>query len=783
MTQVLYQPAFFPNNPLLDSRIRGLPDYLFGAPPPLAWGNPFIRPKPVIIAPIVAPIVEPIIEPIVAPIVPPDSISLEDSISSTPEPLLLTPSTPISIPFTAADTQVDDDVRRIHDCIVKKKNLYDVLLNILSNRSYEHRTQYLDRYQEIYHANLLDDLYKQVKPHNYFFAVRAMLDLYRMTRFHSIFIAMEGKATGRFLSLEGLGTDEEGIAEILFMATNGQIHFCRNNWDVFYPTFEFERQLLNETSGNFSRLLLGLSKGNRDETGRIDMHQVNIDVNELYSSDENRTNNFINVFSRRSHKHLRLLFDEFHKQHGIDIITFMTISFKSLTGQIVGSDFVNALKLFVLAARDDVKLYAQRLITCVAFLTRGSIKDLPIDIVSNRQSIVRIIVTKHETDLNEIKEKYFELSGVQLEVSISECFKDTKFGPLRQLLLALLQEKEEELYPEVQQIHDAVIRKGKANKILFSILSSCNYEMRLKIVRQYNLHYKVNLLSKIEEFMKPGDQLSAIRSLVESYDVTKLRSLSAAIGGKGNAKLFSKETAAVDETAVTDLLFLATNKDISYFLEHYPRFTGGHDLIESLKREANGNGLFLDMSLKMLEGKRWEQSHTDTDLLKHDLVTFHQLATDEHAEHNIIEILTQRSFEHLRVLFGDFEEIYENTVIDHLTSSFRTSKQTDFVSSLLNCVVAVENLVQHYATKLNSCFEFIRERNGNTPDSASRKQTVLRILLTRAETDMDMIAEKFSSLSKDNASLEQTIQDVIRDSDLALVLNNLIAFKKPAADD
>ena len=761
MTQVIYQPAFYPNNPLLDSRIRGLPDYLFGAPPPVAWGNPFMRPPPALRTPSLASV----------------PVSLEDSLASTPE--LLSPSTPTSIPFPIATSQLDDDVSRIRACIVKKKNLYDVLLNILPNRSCEHRTKFIDRYHEIYKGDLLGDLNKQVKPHNYFFAVRAMLEMYQMTRLHSMFIAMEGKTTGRFLSLEALGTDEEAIAEILFMATNGQIHFCRDNWNSFYPSFEFERQLVNETSGNFSRLLLALSKGDRDETGFIDMNQVRTDVTELYATDEHRTDNFIHTFARRSHEHLRIMFDEFQKKYGIDISTFITNSFKSL----VGNEFFNSLKLFVQAAKNEVKFYAHRLLQSTEFLTHGSIKDLPIDIVSSRQTIVRLIITRHETDLNEIKEKYTELSGVQLEVSISECFKEAKFAPLRQLLLALLQEQDDPLYPEVQQIHAAVSRKGKANKILISILSSCNYETRHKIVRQYNLHYKVNLLSKIEEFIKPGDQLSAVRALIETYDATNLRSLWVAMGGKGNAKLFSKETAGMDETAVTDLLFLATNKDISYFHEHYPRFTAGHDLVESMKRETSNTGRSLDLSLKMLESKRWEQSHTDTELVKRDLASLYQLSTDERAEDTITEILYLRSIEHMKVLFGDFEEIYETPVVDHLTSCIRTPRQAYFLSSVLSCVTAVQNREQHYAIRLHSCLDFIRERNGNTPDSASRKQTVLRILLTRAEIDLERIADSFASLSKDNLSLEQTIQEVIRDSDLVLVLNNMLAFRKVPATD
>ncbi|KAI6646711.1 Lipase maturation factor 1 [Oopsacas minuta] len=42
MTEVFSPPALCPYNPLSDSRITNLPDYQFGAPPPVVWGNPFM---------------------------------------------------------------------------------------------------------------------------------------------------------------------------------------------------------------------------------------------------------------------------------------------------------------------------------------------------------------------------------------------------------------------------------------------------------------------------------------------------------------------------------------------------------------------------------------------------------------------------------------------------------------------------------------------------------------------------------------------------------------------
>ena len=656
---------------------------------------------------------------------------------------------------------------------MKKKNLITVLLDILPNRSYEHRTKFIDRYRDIYRGNLLEDLFKQTKPHNYYFAIRAMLDLYRVTRLHSLFIAMEGKATGRFLSLEGLGTDENSLAEILFMATNGQLHYCKNNWSSYYRGYELESQLEDETSGNFARLLVALSKGQRDETGSIDMNQVNVDVVELYNTGENRTSNLLHVFTRRSHKHIRLIMELFQKQYKTDLGTFIVNLYRKAGAQLKGDDFIIALKSFLQAVKDEIRYYALRLHDCVEYLTHGSIKDLPIDIVSSRQTIVRIIITQHEFDLAEIKDKYCELSGIQLEVSVSEVFKDSKFVPLRQLLLALLKEQEIVLMPEVQQIHAAVNMKGKTSNVIFSLLSSSDYQKRMQIVRQFNIHYKLNLLAKVEEYMKPGEQLFTMRALIEPYESTDLRSLWIAMEGKRTGKLFTKETVELDEATLLEILFLATNKEITYFHENYQRVTG-HNLIEHIKKATSNTGKFSNLLLRFLEGKRWEESHTDQDLVKHDSSLLYQLPKSKDAEEEVIDLFCQRSLEHLNILFRDYEEIYEQAVVDLLTSTFNNKKQLNLLTGLFSCVTAVQNREMFYAIRLHSCLDFVLERNGNTPDSISRKQSILRIMLTHADTDLDKIKAIFSGLSKENQTLDQTVRSAVREVELLMVMNNIL---------
>ena len=620
---------------------------------------------------------------------------------------------------------------------------------------------------------MLEDLFKQIKPHNYYFAIRAMLELYRVTRLHSLFIAMEGKATGRFLSLEGLGTDEKALAEILFMATNGQIHFCQNNWSSYYRGYELESQLEDENSGNFARLLVTLCKGERDETGSIDMNQVNIDVVELHNTGENRTSNLLHVFTRRSHKHIRLIIERFQKQYKTDLGAFIANSYRKPSGQLKGDDFFNAMSSFIRAVKDEIKFYALRIHECVEFLTHGSIKDLPIDIVSSRQTIVRIIITQYEFDLTEIQNKYCELSGIQLEVSVSEVFKESKFIPLRQLLLALLKEQEITLMPEVEQIHAAVNKKGKTSNVIFSLLSSSDYEKRMQIVRQFNIYYKLNLLAKVEEYMKPGEQLFAMRALIESYESTNMRSLWIAMEGKKSGKLFSKESVEPDEDTLIEILFLATNMEITYFHENYQRVTG-HNLVEHINKATSSSGKFSNLLLRLLEGKRWEQSHTDQDLLKHDSSRLYQLTNSDRAEEDVIDLFSERSIEHLETLFRDYEVIYEKSVIDLLTATFKSKQQLNLLTALFSCVTAVQNREKFYAIRLQSCFDFVRERNGNTPDSISRKQSILRILLAHAETDLIKIKVFFYNLSKDNQTLDQTMQSAIREVELLIVLNNIL---------
>ena len=765
MVEILYRPAFGPSNPLLDSRIRGLPDFLFGAPPPLVWGNPFMATR----------------------VLPPAPTPPSPSPSPSPSPLSNTP-TPLSDDKAPLGlSQVDDDVTRIRMGIIgrgnKKKSLNDVLIDILPNRSYDHRTQFIDRYSAMYRANLLDDLSKQVKPHNFFFAVRAMLELYRLTRMHSLFIAMEGKATGRFLSLEGLGTDESALAEILFMATNSQIKFCRINWKRFYPSFDLENQLQGETSGNFSRLLFALTQGDRDESGNVDFELVKADVRELQGDEEKRASKFIEIFSRRSHEHLSRLIGQFENSTGEDMNSFITTSLKSFTGQMIGDDFITSLKMFINAVRDEVKFYAQRLNQCVEFLTLRSINQLPIDVVSSRQTIVRILILRREIDLAEIKQRYSELSGTQLETSILNCFKDTKFAPLSQLLLSIVRESEEPLLPEVAQLEKIISEKGKGTHIVLSILSSCDYKKRLKIARQYNLTNQVNLLSKAEEFLKSKELLFTLRALTETHEVTCVRSLWMAMEGKGSGKLFSKEVIPADVLAVTDILFQASNKDLSYFNEFYPKYSTGYNLMDHVRRETgngahNGNGHLSTLLQKILECKRADNIENNTELIKEDVVKLHQLANAEHPHDIIIELFAYRSREHLRVVFNDFEGIYEDTIANYVHTCFRTRSQDDFLQALANFVGSIQDPEMYYAQRLSESFNFIREKNGNSLESMSQRQSVLRIIIARAEIDLDRIADRFIAISKGSDSLEKTIQDVIKEVGVARILLDMLSFKQ-----
>ncbi|VEN36445.1 unnamed protein product [Callosobruchus maculatus] len=179
-------------------------------------------------------------------------------------------------------------------------------------------------------------------------------------------------------AMSGIGTDEDVLIEILCTMSNQEIRTIREAYQAIYES-DLEEDLRADTSGTFKRMMVSLCTANRDENPSVDMDQVRDDAAKLAEAGE--------------------------LQMGTDESAF------------------NA----VLAIQDAPKYFAKQLNNAIS----GAGTD--------DNSLMRIVVTRSEIDMEDIKRAYASKYGE----SLREAIKSDAGGSYEDGLLGLIGEYEE----------------------------------------------------------------------------------------------------------------------------------------------------------------------------------------------------------------------------------------------------------------------------------------------------------------------------------------------------
>ncbi|TMS04221.1 Annexin A11 [Larimichthys crocea] len=213
---------------------------------------------------------------------------------------------------------------------------------------------------------------------------------------------------------KGAGTDEACLIEILSSRSNAEIkEICRIYKQEYKKSLE--DAISGDTSGHFRRLLISLSQGNRDERETVDISLAKQDAQALYSAGENKLgtdeSKFNAILCARSKPHLRAVFLEYQKMCGRDIE-------KSIDREMSG-DLESGMLAVVKCIKNTPAYFAERLYKAM----RGAgTKD---------RTLIRIMVTRSEVDMLDIRQEYVKNYGKSLYTHISG---DTS-GDYKKLLL------------------------------------------------------------------------------------------------------------------------------------------------------------------------------------------------------------------------------------------------------------------------------------------------------------------------------------------------------------
>ncbi|CAG2243687.1 Annexin A11,Annexin A13,Annexin A7,Annexin A8,Annexin-B12,Annexin A8-like protein 1 [Mytilus edulis] len=289
----------------------------------------------------------------------------------------------------SSNSDPDEDVLALYDAMKGLGTDEDAIIEIIPHRSNSQRQTLKKKYKEKYKKDLAKELQSELTGD-----------------FEEIILALmmtpvEYDAYCLHDAMDGMGTTESTLIGIICTRNAKEKQAIKEQYKKAYKK-DLEKDVIGDTSGGFTALLLELLKGEREQGTTVNQKQAQEDAKKLSGNGKEKK------MEHREHNCKEpATFDKQNYLMGHDI-------YQGIANSMSG-DAEDAYIGLVTVVEDPVGFYADRLSR--AFSGLGT----------NDSMLIRIVVSRSEIDLAEIKVKYKEVSGKTLRSSIeSECSGDYK---------------------------------------------------------------------------------------------------------------------------------------------------------------------------------------------------------------------------------------------------------------------------------------------------------------------------------------------------------------------
>ena len=281
----------------------------------------------------------------------------------------------------------------------------DALIKIVANRTNAQRMQIKDKYKQLFGRDLISDLKSEL---------RGKLEDAMVALFTD---PIEYDCDSLKRAMKGAGTDEDSLIEILVSRPVPVLEQIKKKYKEKYKN-ELENNVKSDTSGETQRLLVSILQCKRSQNRNPNPNDCAAKAQELFKAGEGKkwgtdSDVFNKIFTLSSPAELIQIAQQYHKIAGKTILQAIDAEYSG--------NAKKTLKSIVYALISPSEYFATRV--------NDAIKGFG----TNDHLLIRVLITRDEIDMPQIKQYYKQLYGKDMV----EAVKADIGGDYRKLMIEL----------------------------------------------------------------------------------------------------------------------------------------------------------------------------------------------------------------------------------------------------------------------------------------------------------------------------------------------------------
>jgi len=507
------------------------------------------------------------------------------------------------------------------------------LTDILCNRSKTQCKRINEQYKKKYGQLLVDELKSECSG-DYLQFLRKM-----------VASPEEADADALFAAMDGMGTTERVLTEIIVTASNAQLRVIQQKYQGKY-----DRSLLDhvnsEVGGDYRDLLRQCLKCERQEGAPVDQALAEAQVARLIKAAKGwgcNESEFIDILGKNSVEQTDLVEDLYQKKEGKSLS-------KLIAGE-MGGDLEWAMLLRLESALD-----AQCWLLRYAMDGIGTSEDIIARVIggASKESVLQIQARYDEKYSRSLVADLESELGGNLKKAVLKWLTPPKTGyfdggaelELDQGKLAAMVESAYVAVAEIDAVNlkEACEGFGTDDDALTDILCFRTKAQLARINEQYKAKYGQLLLEQVNSETS-GDYRVFLQMMIAGATEADCDALNGAMVGLGTT-----------ERVLSEIIICATNAELEAIKACY---AGKFDrpLIDHINSEVGGD--YRDFLIACLNGQRMETAAPDPALAAEQAAALHEAAKGWGTNESVfVDILSKASVEQMDLIEQSFESSY-----------------------------------------------------------------------------------------------------------------------------